>query len=132
MTNSVGESAAVVVFIRDLIFETKIRSTAGTIGIPVRCVRTVTELKNAIRATPLAVIVDLNASPDSVDVVLAAVQVPPDLPADQRPWRVTAFVSHVDQSLADAALAAGADEVLPRSRFVQELPNILGRSKDRL
>jgi hypothetical protein len=38
---------------------------------------------------------------------------------------VVAYVSHVNQDLADAARLAGADEVLPRSRFVQVLPDLL-------
>ena len=64
-------------------------------------------------------IVDLNsAGDDAVDAVRAAVSHP------SRP-RVVAFVSHVDVDLADRARSAGADEVMPRSRFSQTLPQLL-------
>jgi hypothetical protein len=39
--------------------------------------------------------------------------------------RVVGFVSHVDTQLIDEAKTAGLDEILPRSRFVQDLPRIL-------
>jgi hypothetical protein len=38
---------------------------------------------------------------------------------------VTGFFSHVDHATRDAALAAGVDEVLPRSAFVSRLPALL-------
>jgi hypothetical protein len=46
--------------------------------------------------------------------------------------RVLAFVSHVDTDLADLAVKAGADEVLPRSRFAAQLPALLVQSTTRL
>jgi len=61
-------------------------------------------------------IVDLNTA--GVDAVAAGNALTP------RPYVVT-FVSHVDQDLAKQAADAGADQVMPRSRFTAELPQIL-------
>jgi hypothetical protein len=38
-----------------------------------------------------------------------------------------AFGSHVDKARLDQARAAGCDEVLPRSKFSGELPELLRR-----
>jgi hypothetical protein len=35
------------------------------------------------------------------------------------------FVSHVDTQIIQSALLAGIDQVLPRSRFVEALPELL-------
>jgi CheY-like chemotaxis protein len=40
---------------------------------------------------------------------------------------VVAFASHVRVDVLAAARAAGADRVLPRSAFVRQLPELLGR-----
>ena len=56
------------------------------------------------------VIIDLAAYADAVPVVRAAA------PAA----RIVAFGSHVDASVLDDARAAGADLVLPRSRFFRD------------
>jgi DNA-binding NarL/FixJ family response regulator len=39
--------------------------------------------------------------------------------------RVVAFGSHVDRATLDAARAAGCEEVLPRSAFFRDLPQLL-------
>jgi hypothetical protein len=39
------------------------------------------------------------------------------------------FLSHVQTELAEKALAAGCQEVLPRSKFTADLAEILGRAK---
>jgi len=114
----------VVAFLNDLIFETKIRSTAQALGIETLVLRlegTVVRSLAALaaeldRVRPSLLIVDLNTA--GVDAVAAGNLHMP------RPY-VVAFVSHVDQDLAKQAAEAGADQVLPRSRFTIELPRIL-------
>jgi hypothetical protein len=56
------------------------------------------------------VVVDLTRAGDQVAAVRAAA---PDA-------RLVAFGSHVDEASAEAARAAGADVVLPRSRFFRD------------
>lgn len=112
----------VLVLIRDLIFETKIRSTAQALGVVTACVRSCDELAGKLEKMdrPL-VLVDLNL-PDEEG--LRAVAICKGHPSDPR---TIAFVSHVDQELAAKASTAGADSVLPRSAFARDLPEILGQ-----
>jgi DNA-binding NarL/FixJ family response regulator len=67
---------------------------------------------------PELVIVDLNARSQP----LAAVQ---QLRSVQPGLRVIGFLSHVQTDLARQAQAAGLDEVMPRSKFSINLPDIL-------
>ena len=109
----------VVLAINDLIFETKVRATAQAMGVAVRCVRSTTELTMQLEAGAVSlVVIDLNTVSDAIDAVRMAV-------AHDRSPKVLAFVSHVDLDLAQQARDAGAHDVLPRSRFVVELPAIL-------
>jgi DNA-binding NarL/FixJ family response regulator len=111
----------VAVLIRDLIFETKIKSTAQSLGIGAVVVRSAQELEALLVKEPSIrlLIVDLNtAGPTACDAIRIAKNRPTVC--------VLAFVSHVDTDLANLASEAGADEVLPRSRFSAQLPQLLG------
>ncbi len=103
--------------LNDLIFETKIRSTAQALGIEITVVRSLSDIDSTLsRVNPCLLIVDLNtAGADAVSAGNAHVP---------RPF-VVAYVSHVDQALAKQAAEAGADQVMPRSRFTAELPQLL-------
>jgi hypothetical protein len=107
----------VVAVLNDLIFETKIRSTAQTMGIETTVVRSPAALSAELDGIrPSLLVVDLNTA--GVDAVAAGNVHSP------RPY-IVAFVSHVEQDLAKQAAEAGADQVMPRSRFTAELPRIL-------
>lgn len=111
---------SVLVVINDLLFQTKIRSTAATFGVDVHCVTTEHEALAVLdEHAPTLVIVDLNSVGEGAVEFVAMASAHPANP------RVLAYVSHVDQDLAEAATAAGADQVMPRSRFNVELPTIL-------
>ena len=118
--NQPGTQGAVVALLNDLIFETKIRSTAQALGIQVAVVRSVGALSEELeRVQPRLLLVDLNTpGPDAVQVVATAHAHP------THPY-VVAYVSHVEQDLARQAKDAGADQVMPRSRFNAELPQLL-------
>lgn len=114
----------VAVLIRDLIFETRIKSTAQSLGIGAVVVRSLAELE-ALLAGPgiRLLIVDLNtAGAAAFDAIRAA---------KKSALHVLAFVSHVDADLANHASEAGADQVLPRSRFAAHLPELLAQAGDR-
>jgi len=115
-----GKSAVartVVAVLSDLIFETKIRSTAQELGIEITVVRSHSELDIVLyRVSPILLIVDLNTA--GVDAVSVGDNHAP------RPY-IVAYVSHVDQDLAKQAAEAGADQVMPRSRFTADLPQLL-------
>lgn len=109
----------VVVLIRDLIFETKIKSTAQSLGVGLAVARGLDELTKWLSGDSVRlVIIDLNtAGPAALDAIQAA--------KEREGVRVLGFVSHVDADLADLAKQAGADQVLPRSRFSANLPELL-------
>ena len=71
-------------------------------------------------AGPRFVIADLGCSGLELAPLIAA------LPSDPRPPMI-AFDSHVNTARIQAARDAGCDEVLPRSRFSAELPELLKR-----
>jgi hypothetical protein len=71
---------------------------------------TVTYVRSPAGLEASVVIIDLAAHADAVPVVRAA------LPAA----RIVAFGSHVDGAVLDAARNAGADVVVPRSRFFRD------------
>lgn len=109
----------VVALITDLIFATKVKSTAEALGKPVKLVRSMEKLSEALAEKPALALIDMNA--DGVDVlsaVRACKQADP-------PVRVVAFLSHVQRELAQTAAHAGADVVLPRSKFSADLPALL-------
>jgi len=110
----------VLLWVNDLIFETKIRSTAQALGVALFSVRNIAALSAELdRARPSLVIVDLNASgADPIEAVATA-------KTHAAKPRVVAYVSHVDADLAARAQAAGVDEVMPRSRFSTQLPQVL-------
>lgn len=109
-----------IALVTDLIFATRIRTTAEDLGVLLRCVRTVEGLTAALTEHSVErVIVDLNA--DRVDVC-AAIRVARAAPSVKR---VVAYVSHVQADLAESARQAGATRVLARSAFVAELPALL-------
>ena len=118
--SSSSTARSVIVLIDDLIFETKIRSTAASLGVGAAVVKSATDLSAALDSEAAAlVIVDLNiAGSDAIEAIRASVG------HASRP-HVLAFVSHVDEDLATRARQAGADEVMPRSRFNAELPRLL-------
>lgn len=114
------DPAALVAALNDMIFETKIRTTAD--GLDVRCVSMRDpENINALlqKHSPRLLLVDLNTlGAAAIDVVRAGCGHP------SHPF-VLAFVSHVDERLAKEAASAGAHLVVPRSRFSADLPAII-------
>lgn len=109
---------AVLLLSDDLIFTSRIASVARDAGLPVRSARNVDLLESMARQTsPTLVIVDLAhpglTVPDLLSRLAAA--------CPQRPY-VVAYGAHVDAVGLRAARQAGCDVVLPRSAFVEELP----------
>jgi CheY-like chemotaxis protein len=110
----------IVALVSDLIFGSKISATAGALGLDVEIVRTADA---AIPKWPAAsaLIIDLNA-----DLVDGAALIR-TLRAARPDGRIIAFCAHVQTELMAAARAAGADEVLPRSKFNAKLADLLQR-----
>ena len=104
--------------VSDLIFASKIRGTAEALGVDVTVVRNRGSLLSAIDGVKL-LIIDLNLEGDDPLGLIRMVRNQTDPP------RIISFCSHVQTNLADQAGEAGADQVLPRSKFTIELPQIL-------
>lgn len=112
--------ARIIGLCTDLIFSTKIRSTAEAVGARVELVRTAADLEKAGAGGRIGlVLIDLHADGLDAGSAIAAARALPGPP------NVVAFFSHVRTELAAAARAAGADEVLARSEFTARLANLL-------
>jgi DNA-binding NarL/FixJ family response regulator len=106
----------------DLIFTSRVTGTAQALGLTVQSARTASALVEQARtAPPRCVLMDLhNPGLDLPALLHDLAAVCPQMP------RVVAYGSHVEAATLHAAREAGCDLVLPRSRFVEELPVSLG------
>ena len=103
-------------------FTSRVVGTGRDLGVPVVSVRSAKVLLDlAQREPPSCVILDLaNAGMDIGEIIGSLGSLP------RRP-HVVAYGSHVDTAALQAARSAGCDVVLPRSKFVEELPTALAR-----
>ncbi len=115
-----GSSIAIV---SDMIFATRITGTAAKVGAKCKIVKDPGALHDALESDePGTVLVDMNCDGISPEEAIRTVK-------SQCPnARVVAFFSHVQTELREQAKAAGADDVWPRSVFVQLLPELLASS----
>ncbi|MFW5681679.1 MAG: hypothetical protein ACOC1G_01625 [Phycisphaeraceae bacterium] len=110
----------------DLIFATRIRSTAESIGAVTRPARDAEKLDARLNRVddgkpnePVRlVLVDLEMGDAGLDLIERC-KSHPQVPL------VVAYGSHVATDLLSSAKDRGADEVLPRSLFVQKLQHML-------
>lgn len=105
----------------DLIFTSRITGTAKQLGLTVQSARdAATLLRLATISPPACVIVDLHNPGLDLPALMR------DLSALGMPMpRVIGYGSHVDVDSLRAARQAGCDPVLPRSKFVDDLPTAL-------
>lgn len=111
---------------QDLIFATKIHSTAEALGLTCRPARNLEALQKRLDRVDdgkpfgevVAVIVDLTIGEDALDLIDLAKQ---HDPAPQ----VVAFAPHVEVDMLEEAGKRGADRVMPRGAFSTQLPDLL-------
>ncbi len=108
----------IVAYMDDLFFQMKLAETAKHLGLEVKVASTAESLLQLLDPPPELVIVDLNARSQPLAAVQQLRHLQPNL-------RVIGFLSHVQADLARQAQAAGFDEVMPRSKFYINLPDIL-------
>lgn len=113
----------VVAFMDDLFFQMKVAETAKQLGIEFKVATNPDALRSLMESEPKLVIIDLNARSQPLAAIAA-------LRAEKSNTRIVGFLSHLQRELAAEAQAAGCDEVLPRSRFTQNLASILSVAKD--
>jgi len=115
----------ILAILDDLMFTSKIKTTATALGIPVTFARSQPAAFDAMRkTTPKLVIFDLNNERIGPLHIVGAMKNDPTLASVP----TLGFVSHVQADLIEAARAAGVDEVLARSAFAARLAELLGRS----
>jgi CheY-like chemotaxis protein len=112
--------SAVVVYMDDLMFLSRIRAAAAGQGVPVVSVRNVPDLVEACRRGARLVLVDLDARLPAIEAI-AAVKTEESL-AD---LPIVGFFSHVHPERGHEARAAGCTWALPRSAFVRQLEGLL-------
>jgi CheY-like chemotaxis protein len=102
----------------DMIFTSRITGTARALGLTMKVASSVDKLQALASAEPPGgVIVDLSNPGLAIDELIGWLR------DNVKPMpRVVAYGSHVDTATLRQAREAGCDLVLPRSKFVEELP----------
>lgn len=112
----------VIAAVDDMFFAAKIKETAKALGMVISFPRTPEGLLSlAADELPDLILVDLHnvrLNPIELATLLKANEMLKTVP-------LIGFFSHVNVDLQRQAVLAGYDEVLPRSVFTRDLPNIL-------
>ena len=109
----------------DLMFSSKIKTAATHLGVPLTFARSsAAALAEMRKSAPSLVIFDLNNPRTDPLGTVAAMHADPALAAIP----TVGYVSHVDTEVINAARQAGLTEVLARSAFTMQLPEILKRT----
>jgi len=106
----------------DLLFSSKIRTTAKQAGVELLFARTPPEILEQPRTLrPSRVIFDLNSARAEPMQTIATLKQDPELSS----IRTLGFVSHVHTDVIEEARRAGVDNVMARSAFASQLAEIL-------
>ena len=112
----------VVAFIDDMFFASKIKEAAKSAGVKVDFIKKVDGFIEDLKIDPPTLIIfDLNSKK------LKPLELIKDLHSIQELNKISTlgYFSHVQKDLKREAIEAGFDIVIPRSRFVRELMDIL-------
>jgi len=108
----------------DLMFSSKIKTTASQLGATVTFARSAdAALAEMRKSPPSLVILDLNNPRTNPLAIVASMKADPSL----APVPTLGYVSHVDTATINAAREAGVGEILARSAFTTQLAEILSR-----
>ena len=111
----------ILALVSDLIFAAKINAHTRATGVESVIVRSAAEVARKLDERPHRLfLVDLDMAEEGLKAIADAAS------RSNRPF-VLAFGSHVNEDLLQSAREAGADEVMPRSRFHTQLPDLLAR-----
>ncbi len=106
----------------DLMFTSKIRTTARQLGVDVRFARSADAALAEMRTAPPALLIlDLNNPRIDALGIVAALKQEPGLAS----VRTLGYASHVQTEVIEGARRAGVETVLARSAFAQQLADIL-------
>jgi CheY-like chemotaxis protein len=120
------DHAVILAILDDLLFTSKIRSTAGHAAVAIAFARSPEAALEQMRTgRPSLVIFDLNNPRTDPLGILARMKADPALASIP----TLGFVSHVDTATIEAARTAGIGEVLARSAFAGNLLSILSKGR---
>jgi CheY-like chemotaxis protein len=115
-------SALVISVVDDMFFASKIRAVAEAAGVEISFPRSQEAVVSKARETkPGLIVVDLHNQ--RIDPVALARELKAD--EELQAIKLLGFFSHVQTELQRNALAAGFDQVVPRSVFARDLPKLL-------
>ena len=113
----------ILAVVEDMFFAAKIRATAEALGVDIKFHRRVDSLLAAsLEQVPDLILVDLHNEKVNAEELAGLLKGKDELKAIP----LLGFFSHVQTDLQRAALAAGFDQVMPRSVFARDLAEILG------
>jgi CheY-like chemotaxis protein len=115
-----SQSPRGVLLTSNLLFSSMVTGTAAAVGREVAVAENLTEAVALCRSSPTGCLI-IDLATEGIDIAAAITQLREE--AGQVP--AIAYGSHVDKARLDAARAAGCDEVMPRSKFSGELPELL-------
>ncbi|MCL4851305.1 MAG: response regulator [Bryobacteraceae bacterium] len=113
----------VLAAVEDLFFTVKINDAAKRAGLDVEFLKSEKDVLDRAKANPTLIIVDLNNAAIQPKKMITKKKRNSEL--NQK--TVISYLSHVQGELKQKAHEAGADMVLARSAFSQNLPQILKR-----
>jgi CheY-like chemotaxis protein len=116
----------ILAILDDLLFTSKIRAAATQLGLPVSFARSAAAALGEMRAAPPQLVI-LDVNNPRVDALGIVSTMKADAALAGIP--TVGFASHVQGAAIEAARAAGVNEVLARSAFAQQLPEILSRAR---
>ena len=115
-------SGVIIAIVDDMFFKSKIRAVAEAVGTEISFPRNKDALiQKAREAKPQLIIVDLHN--EKIDPAVLATELKGDYELHSIP--LLGFFSHVQTELQKNAIAAGFDQVIPRSVFARDLQKIL-------
>ena len=115
-------SQIVISVVDDMFFASKIRAVAEAAGVEISFPRSQEAVISKARETkPGLIVVDLHNQ--RIDPIALAQELKAD--AELRTIKLLGFFSHVQTELQRNAVAAGFDQVIPRSVFSRDLPKLL-------
>ncbi len=118
----------VLAAIDDLFFLVKVKDAAAKAGLGIDFVKSTDNFLEKVRSLhPELIVIDLNAAALSPLALIQALK----SNSETNSMQVLAFVSHVQVDLKKQALEAGADRVIARSAFSQNLNAIMAEAASR-
>ena len=112
---------SILIFVRDLMFSTRIVEAAKAAGAGYRVIRKAELLANESGAGVLFVDLDQDGAIDAAGAWRA-----------RTGGRAIGFVSHVNADAFGRARAVGIDQILSRGQFTQVLPQLVQAGRDPL